>query len=70
MENLGSGLPWLLITVAGVAALGIALVYGTINWQSRRQANSPGPAGAPGPATKADERFPDTRPTVDDRPAA
>ena len=67
MENIGG--MWLLVTVAGVVALGIALVYGTMNWQSRRQANSRGPASAPGPATKADERFPDTRPTVDDRPA-
>ena len=69
MESLGGSLR-MFITVAGVAALGMAMVYGTMNWQSRRQANSRGPASAPGPASKADERFPDTRPTVDDHPAA
>jgi hypothetical protein len=70
MENMGGGLLWVLITIAGVAALGIAMVYGTMNWRTRRQHNAHGPASVPGPTPKAQEGLPDSRATVDDRPGA
>jgi hypothetical protein len=62
MENLSSGLPWILVTVLGVAALAAAFIYGTLNWRQKREANLPGPATAPGPTPKSDENRPDNRP--------
>ena len=69
MENLTGGLLWILV-LGGVIALGIAFVYGTMSWRTRRQHNALGPASVPGPTPKSQEGLPDSRATVDDRHAA
>ena len=65
MDNLSSGLPWVVIFVA-IAVLGAVMVYGSLRWRSRRLSSRQGPARAPGPASKADERLPDPRVTPPD----
>jgi uncharacterized iron-regulated membrane protein len=52
-DNLASGLPWVLITIVGVIALGFALIYGIYMWRQRRLQRQPGSLErAPGPAPK------------------
>jgi uncharacterized iron-regulated membrane protein len=54
--DLSSGLPWVIIDIVGVAILGLVAIYGIVMWNRRRVKTPPGPAHAPGPATKSDER--------------
>lgn len=62
MEELFAGLPWILVTVLGIAALGIALAYGTGQWRQRRLDRPRGTVGrAPGPAPEGSRSGPDDR---------
>ena len=64
-DSLVSGLPWVLITIIGVIALGFALIYGIYMWRQRRLRRQPGSVErAPGPAAKGQ------RPAGEDRRAA
>jgi hypothetical protein len=64
MDSLTSGSPWVLVDIIAVVVLGIAILYGTMNWRRRRQGQLRGPAAAPGPTPKKDEGLPDDRPRV------
>jgi predicted MFS family arabinose efflux permease len=56
---------WVILTVAGVAMLALAMIYGTTRWRERRKMREPGSVERqPGPAPK------DAVPSDDDRRAA
>jgi uncharacterized iron-regulated membrane protein len=56
---------WVLLTVLGIIALAVAMVYATTMWGQRRRMREPGSLErAPGPAPK------DAPPSDDDKRAA